>query len=192
MDPFEYAVGLISIVMGLAMADLGTSLHRLIRAGARVRWDGLAPLSAVFAMLVAIGMWFDVWAIHDNAGLLRYPFFLTILAELGMVFLLAAAALPDETGDRIDLGEFYADNARYFWSIYAAFRLLYLCHWIYFWWPRLGMLPVSEFGWSLAVSAAPLLLALPLIAWPRPRKLHYAAVFASIALNLAEFWGHSL
>lgn len=39
MDRFEYAVGLISLIVGLALADISVSLHRPLKHRAEVRWD---------------------------------------------------------------------------------------------------------------------------------------------------------
>ena len=38
MRAFEYALGLFSVLIGLAIADIATSFHRLIRSRAGVTW----------------------------------------------------------------------------------------------------------------------------------------------------------
>jgi hypothetical protein len=40
MTPLEYALGLISILMSLALADILMSLHRLMRHAGTIKWDG--------------------------------------------------------------------------------------------------------------------------------------------------------
>ena len=50
MNTFEYITVLASIVVGLAIADLATSAHRLLRAGGRVRWDWIAPTAALLML----------------------------------------------------------------------------------------------------------------------------------------------
>ncbi len=47
ISSFEYITALVSVVVGLAIADMATSLHRLLRNRRRVRWDWVAPLAAV-------------------------------------------------------------------------------------------------------------------------------------------------
>jgi hypothetical protein len=43
---FEFALGLFSVLVGLAMASIATSFSRLVRRGAGVSWDPLALLAA--------------------------------------------------------------------------------------------------------------------------------------------------
>lgn len=47
MDRFEYAIGLMSIIVGLGLANLAMSLHRVLKHRMQVRWDGLAVVTAV-------------------------------------------------------------------------------------------------------------------------------------------------
>ena len=42
---FEFALGLFSVLIGLAIADVAASFHRLMRARPRVRWDPLTLLA---------------------------------------------------------------------------------------------------------------------------------------------------
>ena len=53
---FEYALGLFSVLIGLAVADIATSFHRLIRHKQAVNWDPLAMLAALYALCMAICM----------------------------------------------------------------------------------------------------------------------------------------
>jgi hypothetical protein len=45
MRAFEYALGLFSVLIGLAIADIATSFHRLVRSRQGVTWDPLTPTS---------------------------------------------------------------------------------------------------------------------------------------------------
>jgi hypothetical protein len=129
---FEYAMGLFSVLIGLAVADIATSFHRLVRSRSTVTWDPLTLLGAFFALSLAIGMWFDLWGIRNVTATRAFFFYLSIVAELFVVFLIAAASLPDEPHGGIDLRAFYASNRRYFWSLIAVFGVGYLVHGLYF------------------------------------------------------------
>ncbi len=122
MSAADYVSTFVSIVLGVALADLATSLHRLLRARSRVHWDWLAPLAAFGAMLVIVLGW---WELYDNfTGRVALGRFLPVLFSLLLLFLLAAAALPDEVPDEgIDLRAYYLDNRAYFWGIFALFLL---------------------------------------------------------------------
>jgi hypothetical protein len=50
----EYVAAFISIMVGLALADLATSFQRLLRAGKRVKWDLLTPASATLVTAFVI------------------------------------------------------------------------------------------------------------------------------------------
>src|SRR3546814_2648487 len=65
MDRFEYAIGLISIIVGLGLADLAMSLHRLLKQRERVRWDWVALATAGFAGFSLIRMWYQLWTVRD-------------------------------------------------------------------------------------------------------------------------------
>ena len=93
---FEFALGLFSVLIGLSIADVATSLHRLIRKHDLVRWDPLALLAALFALLMAIGMWFDLWGIRNATSVRHFFLYLALVASFFVLFLLAAASLPDE------------------------------------------------------------------------------------------------
>ena len=57
MSLVERVAVLVAIVLGLALAELGTSFHRLMRAGERVRWDWMSPALAVLMLLQTVQFW---------------------------------------------------------------------------------------------------------------------------------------
>ena len=93
MRAFEYALGLFSVLIGLAVADIATSLHRLLRSKHTVVWDPLALLAAAYALLTAVGMWFDLWGVRNVAGARQFFFYLLMVASLFVVFLAPAPLL---------------------------------------------------------------------------------------------------
>jgi hypothetical protein len=115
----EQALVFASIIVGIGVTDMLMSLHRLLRARHRVRWDW-APLAvAALVLLTVVQIW---WSIAGaRTGPLTIGFFLPTLVELIILFLLAAAVLPDEVPQAgIDLRQYYHDNGSYIWSLYAA------------------------------------------------------------------------
>jgi hypothetical protein len=97
MDRFEYAIGLMSIIVGLGLAALAMSLHRLLKHRAQVRWDGLAMGTAAFAAFTLVRMWYQLWALRNLAEVTNLMFYISLILEMFLVFLAAAAALPDES-----------------------------------------------------------------------------------------------
>ena len=121
MGAFEYMLMLVSVVLGLAVSDLAISLHRLLGAGARVRWDALAPLAAAVAFLKIVNQWWAWFATAQIARALTFEAFVLVLIATTMLFLLAAAAFPDEAPEgQIDLAQHYAKVARRYWLLFAS------------------------------------------------------------------------
>lgn len=125
MTPFEYLLALVSILIGLAVADLSASLHRLLRARQRVRWDWLPLAAALLVMMLILEFWWIFYGLGDSPVWTHYGAFLVLAASLVCMFLLASATLPDEVPDEgIDLIHYYGENGRYFWSLFSLFVLL--------------------------------------------------------------------
>jgi hypothetical protein len=115
---------LVAIVLGLALAELGTSFHRLMRAGKRVRWDWMSPTLAFVMLLEAVQFWWLSQSWYANATELHLIEFLPRLLILLLIYLLAAAALPDEVPEEgINLRTFYVETSRYFWALIGLLTL---------------------------------------------------------------------
>lgn len=123
-----YVQALVTIISGLAIADIIISLNRLIRAHRRVRWDWLPLVAAALAATLIVVSWWLGWQMV-TAQDLRPVFgrFLLILLQLTLLFLFACSALPDQVPEEgIDLRVYYDENGRYFWGLYCASALLFL------------------------------------------------------------------
>lgn len=122
MAPFDYILAFVSILVGLAVADVAASLHRVLRARRRVRWDWLPLAAAILVVLAVLDFWWAFYTLGRLATWTTYGGFLPMVALLFVMFLLASAALPDELEPgAFDLAAYYRDNARYFWSLFALF-----------------------------------------------------------------------
>jgi multisubunit Na+/H+ antiporter MnhC subunit len=125
VSPFEYLFALVSILIGLAVADLSSSLHRLLRARQRVKWDWLALASALLVMMLILEFWWIFYGLGTSSAWTHYGAFLVLAATLVCMFLLASAALPDEVpAEGTDLRQYYQENGGYFWSLFSLFVLL--------------------------------------------------------------------
>ena len=125
MSLVERVAVLVAIVLGLALTELGISFHRLMRAGRRVRWDWMSPALAVVMLLETVQFWWLSQAWYANATELRLLEFLPRLLLLLLIYLLAAAVLPDEVPEKgISLRTFYVETSRYFWALVGLLTLL--------------------------------------------------------------------
>jgi hypothetical protein len=127
---FEYAAIYFGIIVGLALANILFSVHKLIEAGARVRWGWMAPASAAYAATLTINEFWYVWARQQDMGhrtiLTWYP----IAVAFALLFLMCAAALPDDVAEGdVDLAHYYIENRKRFWGFSVALHALNLLSW---------------------------------------------------------------
>lgn len=118
MDTFEYITALVAVVIGLAVADVTTSLHRLLRHRKVVRWDWVAPLAALLIMAELFHLW---WRWRGFTGTTMgevAPYFVALL----LIYLAASVTLPDEVpAEGLDLGRYFDANRGYFWFVYTSY-----------------------------------------------------------------------
>ena len=184
---FEFALGLFAVLIGLAIADVATSFHRLLRSPARVHWDPLALLAAALAIVITVGMWFDLWGIRQATSVRHFSLYLVLVALFFVLFLIAASSLPDETSDEVDLRDFYRRNHRYFWSLVTLFEISYVALGIHFLGSVIDRIPRAQIvlvvGQWLVLISVPVVLALV-----RSRRIHYAGVALLFAV---VFWHYA-
>jgi hypothetical protein len=191
MRPFEYALVLISILMGLALADIVVSFHRLIRPRETVKWDGRALIATLLVMLEIIRMWFAQWTGRDLATALTFGVYLGEFVQILLLVLLAFASLPDPVGERCDLADFYERNRRYFWSVFAAYQATYFVLWLMVFGGTQATVGgnVTLVDWLRMVG--PLAVYL-ILAFVRLRWLDYLAPALMIMFYLLRYWNQSL
>ena len=114
----EYLTTFVAIIVSLAVADLLFSLHRLLRARARIRWNWLPPALAAYALLLAVNFWWGNYRHFVRITEISMAQFLPVLGSLVILFLLLAAVLPDEVPEEgLDLKAWYSANSRYIWIL---------------------------------------------------------------------------
>lgn len=132
MTRIEYAAVFIGIVVGLGLANILASLHKLMEAGSRVRWDWLAPAMAVNAVLFTLATFWRQW-VQWQINPHRTIYFISELplsAGFFLLYLACAATLPDDVPERgLDLRAYYFDNRRRIWGLFSATFALYLSTW---------------------------------------------------------------
>jgi hypothetical protein len=108
-----------SIILGVAVADQLTSLHRLLKRRSEVSWDPLLLWVAALVLLTQIQIWWSLAGGRQKAPI-TIGAFLPMLVLLVLLFLLAAASLPDELEEGpVDLRVYYAKQSRYIWTLFA-------------------------------------------------------------------------
>jgi hypothetical protein len=182
---FEYAIGVFAVLIGLAIADIATSLHRLLRSKSTVKWDPLALIAALYALCMAIYMWFDLWRVRHFAATRHFLFYLLLFAELFVLFLVAASSLPDEVSTSTDLRQFYAANRKNFWFLVVLFQIGYVGAGFYFM-GGMPKLPTVVMAMLLIQMIAPLALSLMLLA-TKSRSVHYVGIALLFVVMLFHY-----
>ena len=129
MTYFEYEAAYFGIIVGLALANILMSLHKLVEAGKRVHWGWLAPASALYAAVLTLGEFWSAWVRQHDLGHDIFLSWLPTALAFALLFLMCAASLPDESGEGVDLKRYYMDNRHRFWGFSAALHGLNLCVW---------------------------------------------------------------
>ena len=66
MTYFEYEAIYFGIIVGLALANILASIHKLVEAGSRVRWSWMAPATAAYAATHTINEFWFTWIHHQH------------------------------------------------------------------------------------------------------------------------------
>jgi hypothetical protein len=188
LGAFEYLLLFTAIILGLAVSDLAISLHRLLGAGRRVKWDWLAPLAALVAFLKIVTQWWSWHAAEPLAAAVTFEVFLVLQTGSVLLFLLAAAALPDEVRpeETVDLAAHYATVRRRYWS-------LFLAQWLV---GNLGsawiQIAATHARFDPLQPAYLLILLIGSMILVKNRWWHTAGLLAFIAIYLTQFFGRTL
>jgi hypothetical protein len=185
---FEFALGLFTVMIGLAITDIALSLHRLIRRRETVRWDPLTLLAALFALLMTIGMWFDLWGIRNATSVRHFFLYLVLLASFFVLFLISASSLPDEVVGPVDLRAFYDSNRRYYWSLVTIFQVIYVALGVHFVGGLFAQMPRAAVAITAIQWSALVLIPVALF-FVRARAVHYLGLIILLAIDL---WHYSL
>ena len=91
MSPFEYLQTFLAIILGLGIADMLQSLHRLL-VGPSLKWHWIPPLWAIAVFLTMLAGWLLNFDLEAGTGPDRY---LRGSFHVSLLFLISSAALPD-------------------------------------------------------------------------------------------------
>jgi hypothetical protein len=188
---FEYATGLFAVLIGLAVVDIATSFHRLLRSKASVRWDPLALMAALYALCLVVAMWFDLWGVRHFDATRNFLFYLSFIAEFLILFLVAAASLPDEAHYDVDLRDYYAATRRYFWTLLIFFQVLYSVDGLYFSRGEPGDTPRWFIIALTVLMLVPLVISV-VLALTKSRVVHYIGLTLLFVVMVLHYGAASI
>lgn len=121
----EYLIIFSAILIGLAVADLSLSLHRLLRQGRDIKWHPIVPIMGFIVLCLILNLWWGLYRGFSQTDEITFLEFLPQVFMLLTLFLLAATVFPDEKLPKgASLKDFYLDHRTHFWSLFAAYLAL--------------------------------------------------------------------
>ena len=121
----EYLIIFAAILIGLAVADLSLSLHRLLRQGRDIKWHPIVPITGFIVLCLILNLWWGLYNGLSDAREMGFLVFLPTVFMLLTLFLLSAAVFPDEKLEKGgSLLDFYLGNRTQFWGLFATYLLL--------------------------------------------------------------------
>ena len=117
MSAFDYLTVLISIVLGLAIANVLARLAGVMTARERVDFYWPPIAWAVWLFFISAQHWWAQWGLRHTQQWSFGVFWLQLLTPVDL-YLLSALVLPGQEEDgRLDLGEWYFRNRRWFFGV---------------------------------------------------------------------------
>lgn len=118
MKPFDYLTVLISILMGLALANLMGGVVTIMHARHRLRvfWPSMVWAAVLF--VVTVQHWWSEFGLHGKVDWTFGGFLATLIIPVDL-YLLCSLVLPhrDDDGADIDLRAWYFKNRRTFFVL---------------------------------------------------------------------------
>ena len=186
----EYLIIFAAILIGLAVADLSLSLHRLLRQGRSIKWHPIVPATGFIVLCLVLNLWWQLYAGYSKREEVAFITFLPEVVMLLLLFLLAAAVFPDEKLEKgASLLDFYLDNRVHFWGLFAAYLICVTANmWLGGW----------RAGWSIGQyftfgSANLIWISLCLIlAWTRRMVVHWIIVAINLVVIALAWFGEPI
>jgi hypothetical protein len=132
VSQIEYLIALISIIVGLGLADLARSLRELVRPDRAVRWHWLPLTWAAIVFLIILQLWWASFETLQEDLFGRVLVFLPYLLMFLILYLACSFALPDADwvaspdteGEALNLEAFYFSPAHRRWFFGAMVGLI--------------------------------------------------------------------
>lgn len=123
MSLFEFIVGMVSIIMALAMAQLFVGLTELMQQRARVKFFPPHSIWVVNLFLIIIVHWWSLWTFRDLTW--NFAMFFYSLLGPGLMFFLATMLNPRHQGPgTIDVAAHFQNIRQFFLAVFMIMLVL--------------------------------------------------------------------
>ena len=120
MEPFEYVMVLVSIVIGLAIAHilsaLGSAVHRLRGHGPPIRLEPVFLLWVSYVFIWLVSFWWWEFKFQDLDVEWTFGLYLFIVSYAIWLFALAVVLVPDDMEGMRDSFEYFVEGRRWFFG----------------------------------------------------------------------------
>lgn len=156
MTLFDFTFGLSAVILGLALTQMASSLHRLALAGRRVRWAPEPLLLASLVFLVIVSVWLYQWPERLRTDTTIGLVLLNVL-KLMFPYMAAAFVLPEQPAEagEIDLYAHYDRTRPFTYGAMIAGMLLFWLANIVGWIVHTGLPQHKAFPWAGALAEGP-------------------------------------
>ena len=116
MESFNYLSVLISIILGLAIAQVLQGVRGLVLTRSKVKLYTPTIIWTGMALLIPIHEWWASFSMHQRASW-NFLGLLTVILQATSIYMIAALILPDAKGDTtVDLREHYFAHRHWFFG----------------------------------------------------------------------------
>lgn len=120
MDAFSYLSVLLSIILGLAIAQVLQGYRALILARGRVRLSATPLIWSAVVLFAAVQAWWASFGLRDHETW-NFGTFAVILLQMALLYMQAAVVLPDPPeNEAIDLADHHDRHRRAFFGFLLA------------------------------------------------------------------------
>jgi hypothetical protein len=121
MDVTNHLTFVVSLIVGLAIVDLLTTLGRLIRARDRVRFHWIPLIWAGLIFMQLVQAWWTYYYVLRLDVWREYFAYMSFLIQPMLLYLIASWVLPRGIGrDRVDLEAHYFKEHRWLFGLMAT------------------------------------------------------------------------
>lgn len=135
-----------TVILGLALTQVASSLHKLLLAGRRVAWAAEPILLTVLVSLIIVMTWLSSWTARNETSVAYWQIFTQILTLL-ILYFAAASCLPepDACDERVDIYAYY-DRTRVlsFGSLFSAYFIYLANSLLSYGQPKLGFVTLGS------------------------------------------------
>ena len=177
MDPFEFIMVLVSIIMGLGIATLLRGVVRSLRPDTATAPDFVHAIWVVWVFVMHVGVWSGRWLIADRQVWTFWDLLSFLLVPI-LLFALAELAYPVEDS-KADLRDYYYEIRRRFFPVAALLMIAII-------WSGAVLFDNPLRSWVSGVTASAGVVFL-LLAWRDDETLHLVGSVLVLAATLTVY-----